>query len=142
MLRARAGLILVAASLLASACGISFADGTEGNEFWKSLDVSGERRVRSTLTAAFVYEQFYPVDVPVTCEIWREGEFLRHIGSTIIPAYPDGGPDVTPFAGNFSFDFVIDAPGEYRVDCYTNADEDNFIRKMVTIRAAATPAAP
>jgi hypothetical protein len=133
---------LIAAASLLAGCGISFADAPEGNEFWKSLDVSGERRAGSILTAAFVYEQFYPVDVPVTCEVLREGELLRHIGSTIIPAYPDGSPEVTPFAGSFSFDFVIDTPGEYRVDCYTNADEDNFIREVITIRAAATPDAP
>jgi hypothetical protein len=137
--RVRAAVVLAAASALLSACGISFADAPEGNEFWKSLDISGDFRAGSTLTAAFVYEQYYPADVPVTCELWSEGELLKHIGSTVVPAYPEGDPDVTPFAGSFTFDFVVDAPGTYRVDCYSNADEDNFIREEFSVKPAITP---
>ena len=43
--------------------------------------------------------------------------------------------------GVFAFDFAVDEPGTFKVECYTPADEDNFVRDEIEISAAldATP---
>jgi hypothetical protein len=59
-----------------------------------------------------------------------------------VPQLPGGSPKATPFPGNVSFDFTVDAPGEYKAECYTPNDEDNVIIDVFTILGpAVTPAA-
>jgi hypothetical protein len=65
--------------------------------------------------------------------VLQSGELVKDIGGDIIPAYPDGNPDLTPFPGNFSFDFTMDAPGDYQLQCYTPRDEDNYIEEAFSI---------
>ena len=48
----------------------------------------------------------------------------------------DGGPEATPFPGAISFDFTVDEPGTYIVECLTEKDEDNFIHDEITVVAA------
>ena len=68
-------------------------------------------------------------------------ESIKEIGRTTAPAFPNGNPDVTPMPGVFAFDFAVDEPGTFKVECYTPADEDNFVRDEIEISAApdATP---
>jgi hypothetical protein len=44
-----------------------------------------------------------------------------------------GTPDATPVAHRDSFPFTVDEPGDYYVECYTPADDDNFIRRGFTV---------
>ena len=63
----------------------------------------------------------------------RNKELVKEIGATDAPALVFGGPEATPFPGNYTFDFTLDAPGAYKVQCYTPADDDNFIEKEITV---------
>ncbi len=116
-----------------TACGVAFSDAPQGNEFWSALTVTGDHHVGQPLTAAVSYKQSYTIAVPIKCELRQSKNLVKPIGEATIPADPGGSPKATPFPGNFSFDFSVDAPGEYRVDCFTAADEDNFISKTFTI---------
>jgi hypothetical protein len=48
----------------------------------------------------------------------------------------NGGPGATPVPGSIAFDFTVDVPGTYIVECLTEKDEDNFIHDEITVLAA------
>jgi hypothetical protein len=115
-------------SLVLCACGVRFT-ASEGNEFFTSIDVSGDMRAGATLTGAVSFDQTYPSPVSVRCEIRQSGELVSVAGEAAAPAHPAGRPDATPFPGNFAFDFHVDEPGTYIFQCYTPRDEENFIEE-------------
>ena len=130
--------VLAASTLLVallSGCGVSF-DEEEGTEFFVSLRVTGQMVPNAPLTAAVAYEQYYPVEVTFRCELVRDSMLLREIGLDTVQAHPAGGPQATPFPGNISFDFTVDEPGAYEIECYTPDDEDNIIDESFTIAPA------
>ena len=133
--------VVFAASVLLAGCGIAFGEAKKGNEFFDSLNVTGDMRVNEQLTAAVAMRQNYPVEVAVACELRRADEKVKDIGREVVPAFPNGSPELTPFPANFSFDFTVDQPGSYKVDCFTALDDDNYIREEIEIgpAAAATP---
>ena len=118
---------------------MDLGDAKQGNEFFKSLTVTGELRAGSPLTAAVTYEQNNPIAVVIKCEIRQGKDLVKELGSESVPLLPGGGPKATPFPGNFSFDFTMEQPGTYKAECFTPADEDNYILKTFTIGSAATP---
>jgi hypothetical protein len=120
--------------MLFTACGVKFSDPPAHNEFFQSLVVTGDTRVGTPLTAAVSYQTTYTVPVQVICELRQGTTTVSVIGRDEIPAYPGGGPEATPVPGNFSYDFVVDDPGSYKIQCYTARDEDNFIKRAFTVR--------
>jgi hypothetical protein len=40
---------------------------------------------------------------------------------------PARDPEDDGVVGNFSIEFTVDAPGSYKVECYTVLDDANFI---------------
>lgn len=124
-----------------AACGVRFT-ASEGNEFFTSIDVSGDRRVGSPLTGSVAFGQNYPVGVIIRCELRRAGELVAVIGDAPAPAHPAGNPEATPFPGNFAFDFTVDQTGSYVFQCYTPKDEGNFIEESFTVGPAAEEPAP
>jgi hypothetical protein len=110
-------------------CGVSFSSAPDGTEFFKSVTVSGELTAGAPLTAAVTYEQNNPVETTIKCEVRQGKNLVKEIGSAKAPLHPLGGPEATPFPGNFSFDFNVAEPGSYKLECFTPADEDNFIIK-------------
>jgi hypothetical protein len=138
--RAPAVVLLLSSVLLAvsgSACGVRFSDPEAGTEFFTSIDISGEMRAGKPLTVLVAYEQFYPVDVTFHCELRREKEIIKRIGEKVVVPLENGGPDKTPFPGVFAFDFTVDEPGTFIVECLTDRDEDNFIGDEIKIDPAA-----
>lgn len=136
--RGRAGLLRFAAMLLfvalaGAACGVRFRDASAGNEFFKSLTIVGDRRAGVPLVASVSYAQTYPLEVQVTCELRQGKQLVREIGTATIPRLPGGTPKSTPAAGQQSYDFVVDAPGRYKLECFTPADQDNYINKEFSI---------
>jgi hypothetical protein len=126
-----AALTLIAA--LTSACGIAFSRD-EGNDFFLSLDVTGEKVAGAPLTAGVAYETFYPVPVEIVCELRQSSDLVGQIGVAEALAIPgDLTPDDERVPGNFSFDFTVEEPGEFKVECYTRLDEANFIVEEFTI---------
>ena len=103
--------------------------------------MSGTTIAGSPLTLALTYEQNNPVAVAVKCELRQGKTIVKPIGEQTVPLLAGGGPKATPVAGNYSFDFVVDQPGSYRAECYTPADENNYIIREFTVRPAATPPA-
>ena len=135
-------LALAAAALLAAACGVRFSTPARTNDFFQSLTVTGEMRTGAPLTAAVAYQQDLPVGVDVQCEIRQGKRLIKPLGHDTVPAYPEGSPKLTPFPGNLSFDFTLDAPGDYKAECYASNDQDVYIIKTFTVRGPAlTPAA-
>lgn len=132
-------LLLVIAGGLLAACGVRFSDASPGTEFFKSLTISGDMRAGAPLTAAVGIAQHYEIDVAIACQLRKGQTVLKEIGAEKVPLIPDGGPEATPVAVNYSFDFTVDAPGTYNVKCLTPSDENNFIIKQITIRPG-TPA--
>ena len=134
--------MLLTFAALSGACGVAFSESNEGTEFFKRIQVSGPGRAGATMTVLLDYEQYYPADVVVRCELRTESALVAEIGPPFVaPLLPFGSPDATPIAGAFSRDFVVEDPGTYRVECLTPQDEDNFIAEEIEIGPAeATPA--
>jgi hypothetical protein len=133
-------LVLALCAMLLAACGVRFADATPGTEFFTDIEISGEMRAGAPLTVDVQYEQFYPVDVAFHCELRRKKEIIKRLGEQVVVPLENGGPDKTPFPGAIAFDFTVEAPGTYIVECLTEKDEDNFIGDEITIAAPdATP---
>ncbi len=134
--------LLLVLAVLAAACGVGYGSTPDGNEFFKSAKVTGDFRAGMTLTGAVTYESNYSIEVQITCEIRRGKELVQSLSSERIPALPDGGPKATPFPGNFSYDFAVAEPGAYKFECYTTKDDDNYIIRDFTVRAAPDSAPP
>jgi len=134
-------LLLTCSAVLLAACGVRFVDADPGTEFFTDIDISGEMTVGAPLTVYVQYEQFYPVDLNFHCELRRKKELVKRLGEQNVVPLENGGPDQTPFPGAIAFDFTVDAPGTYIVECLTEKDEDNFIGDEITISPAsgATP---
>ena len=130
------------AALLAAACGVAFSSPSRDNTLFQSLKVTGKMRAGSPLTAALTYQQYLPVRVDVTCELWQHGKKVKQIGKETVPELPGGSPKETPFPGNVSFDFSVDQAGSYAVKCYTTGDKDNAILASFAVGKAAETATP
>lgn len=135
-MRALVHVLLVAASLtLLTACGVRFGAAERGTEFFKAIEITGEMRAGSTLTVLVDYDQYYPVEVEFVCELRKNKQLIKFIGRDTVAALPGGNPEATPFPGSIAFDFVVDEPGRYRVECLTPKDDDNFIAEFITVKA-------
>ena len=119
---------------LFAGCGIAFSDASEANDFFVSLRVTGEKRVGAPLTAAVAYETIYPDPAEIICELRRGSETIRAIGRAEAPAVPGLTPDDDGVPGNFSFDFTVDAPGTYKVECYTAKEVANYIIEEFNVK--------
>ena len=115
-------------------CGVRFKDPEPGNEFFKSIVVSGDRSVGATLTGTVTVAQRYALEVPIACEVRQGKQLVKAIGTDTIPALPGGTPKSTPLAAHYSYDFSLDKAGAYKLECYTPSDEDNFVIREFTIR--------
>ena len=127
---------LALTGLLLTGCGIAFGGAPEGNDFFTSLRVSGRQTAGSPLTAAVSYETIYPAPVDILCELRQDKRTLAEIGRGQAPAIANRDPDDDGVVGNFSIDFVVDEPGTFKVECYTPADEANFIIEEFEITPA------
>jgi hypothetical protein len=128
---------MVLTSALAAACGVQFASPVVDDDFFTGIRVSGVEQTGAPMTVVFLYQTNYPNVVEVVCELLdSDQEVVKEIGRTTVPAFPNGNPDVTPMAGVSAFDFTVDAPGTFRVECYTPADEDNFVRDEIDVTQA------
>ena len=121
---------------LLGACGVKYGADSLGNEFFNSLTVTGDMRVGHPLTGFVRFRQAYPTDISVRCELRQGKDLLRKIGEDTVKAHPSGGPKATPFPGSASYDFTIDTPGHYKFECFTPADEDNYIIKEFDVGPA------
>ena len=129
-------LLVCTFALALTGCGVAFSDPPQGNEFFKSLTISGDKRVGQQLTASLAVKQTYPIDVPIRCELRHSKNLVKELGEQSVAADPQGNPKVTPVVGSLSFNFTVDAPGDYGVECFTAADEDNYIAKALTIASS------
>ena len=121
------------ASLAAAACGVQFASPIVDDEFFTGIEVSGELVTGAPLTVLFRYQTNYPTVVEVICELRQDDELVKEIGRITTPPMIYGTADATPMPGAFAFDFVVDAAGEYRVECLTPADEDNYVFEEIEV---------
>jgi hypothetical protein len=128
---------LTIATLILAGCGVDFSSGEPGTEFFKSLKVTGTPMAGAQMTMLLAYAQNYPVDVTVKCEVRQGKDLVKEVGSQIVPQLAGGGPKATPVTGTYSFDFTVDRPGAYKAECYTPADENNYIIREFSIRPAA-----
>ena len=133
---------LVLAALVLSACGVSFSNGKPGTEFFKSLKISGTPTAGAPLTLVLAYAQNNPVDVVVKCELRQHSRLVQPVGTQTVPLLSSGGPKATPVAGSYSIDFTVEKPGTYDAECYTPADENNYIIRQFSVRPGASSAAP
>jgi hypothetical protein len=122
---AAAALALLCA--LFSGCGIAFSDGTEANDFFVKLDVSGNHTVGAPLTAAVAYETIYPEPIEIVCELRQGSETIRAIGRATVPGVQGRTPDGDGVPGNFSFDFSVEEAGSFKIECYTPREVSNYL---------------
>jgi len=130
---------LILATLVLGGCGISFRNGDSSKEFFRSLNVGGTPVTGAPLTMAVAYAQNNPIDVAVKCDLRQGKDIVKEVGAETVPRLADGGPKATPVAGTYSFDFTVDRPGTYKAECYTPADENNYIIRQITVRPGASP---
>ena len=147
------GVILTAGllSFFISACGISLSSENTGSEVFEELTIEGDFTAGEELALSLGYEQPYPVEIAVVCDLLdaleevEEGEdpeVLARILSETLAPNPEGGPlDLaTPVADTLRQTFdAPDSPGRYLVRCRTEADEDNAIFEEIKIVAKRTP---
>ena len=127
-------LLLALLCALLAGCGVRFRDPEQGNEFFKSATVSGDLRAGATLTGAVTIAQRYSIEVAIACELRQGKQLVKPIGSEKISALPGGTPKSTPVAVHYTYEFTVDKPGAYKFECFTPADEDNFIIREFTVR--------
>lgn len=125
---------LLAVAAIAGACGVSFSAAPQGNDFFKSLDVTGSPNAGAPLTARLSVKQTYRTDIDVRCELRQEKNLVKPLHEDRAAPNPDGSPKATAVPEHFTFDFSVDRPGAYVVECFTPADEDNFIDEPLQIR--------
>ncbi len=134
--------LIAAGALLAGCGGIDFGSPDQGNDFFEKLEISGEHAAGAPLTAELSYETFYPMEVEISCELYRGSRRLFEIGRATVPAVGEGrdpGEEDERVPGNFSFDFSAMSAGSYEVECFTPCDESNYILEEFSVRAARTP---
>jgi hypothetical protein len=129
-------LALVAISIALTACGIRYRDPEPGTEFFSEIEIAGDQSVATPLTVTVGFEQFYPVEVELVCELRQGSTTLRELGRQLVPPLEQGEPEAIPVAGHATFDFTIDVPGAYDVECLTPKDEDNYIAEEINIAGA------
>jgi hypothetical protein len=128
--------LLAGLTVLFAACGVRFRDPEPGTEFFTDLAVSGDLKAQAPLAVSVQYEQFYPVEVEMVCELRQHKTTLKEIGRQLVQPLENGSPDATPVSGNATFDLTVDAPGQYTVECLTPKDEDNYISKKISVAAS------
>ncbi len=121
------GCLLLVLGALFGGCGVKYTAGSLGNEFFTSLTVTGDKRVGNKLTGFVSFRQGYATDVGVRCELRQGKELVLQVGQDVVKAHPGGGAKATPFPGSYSYDFTVDTAGHYKFECFTPADEDNYI---------------
>lgn len=122
-----------------SACGVDFGNGEEGNDFFRKAEVTGSMFVTEPQTATIYVQQRYPREVAIHCTTYRGDTKISDFPDAVVPPHPAGGPTVTPFTANYSWDLRYDEPGRYTFECYTRLDEDNFIVEPFTLKPLPTP---
>ncbi len=115
-------------------CGVRFRDPKPGNEFFKAATVSGDMRAGSTLTGSVMIAQKYAIEVAITCELRQGKTLVKPIGAEKIAAVPSGTPKSTPVAAHYSYEFTVEKAGAYKFECFTPADQDNFIIREFSVR--------
>lgn len=154
---------LIASALLALVligCGITLGADEDESEIFSELTIEGDFTAGGLLTLTLEYEQPYPVDVAIVCDLLAaeertqaiatpaEGETdadrVLRILSESLPANPVGGPvgEATPEAGTVQWSFFLpELPGRYRIACFTPADDRNQIGQRITVAARPGPTA-
>jgi len=130
-------LVLGPVALLSTGCGIDFSSNGENTEPLARLQVTGTRTAGEELRVELAYSQTYPVPVEVECRLKQGSAVVQVIKKATIPANPEGSPEATPVAGDFSFPFRVEQAGEYKVVCLTVADETNKLDEAISIRPAS-----
>jgi hypothetical protein len=121
---------------LFAGCGIAFSDGSAANDFFVTLEVSGERTAGAPLTAAVAYETIYPEPIEIVCELRRGSTTIRAIGRALTPGVQGVTPNDDGVPGNFSFDFMVEEPGTYKIECYTSKETANYIIEEFSVGGA------
>ena len=127
-------LLLAISTVPLTACGVDFGESDENHEPLTSIRVVGTPVAGEELRLELSYSQPYAVAVDVECRVKQTGKVLQSIGEATVPANPtEGDPQATPVAGVLDFTFRIDEPGDYVLECITPADDDNYIRRAITV---------
>ena len=127
--------MLALSCALLAGCGVRFHDPQPGNEFFKSATVSGDLRVGTTLIGSVTIAQRYNIEVPITCELRQGKALVKPIGAEKIAPLPNGTPKSTPVAAHYTYEFTVEQAGAYKFECFTTADQDNFIIREFSVRA-------
>jgi hypothetical protein len=147
-------LLLFFAVLSFAGCGVSFSAEEEQSEIFTDLSISGDFTPRGQLILALRYQQRYPVEIQVVCEVLedrsgpREERLLtRVLEQQLLPtgslSMGEGTAvpleTITPVPGTFEQPFNgPDQPGRYEVECLTPADDNNDIEESFTIEPIPT----
>jgi hypothetical protein len=128
-------------------CGVSFHEDFDGTELFKTIWLSGDRVVDSTLTVTLTVTQTYAVPLELACyyensdkltdDDYRVAfqERAKRIGEAVLEPYaPPLEREV------LTFDFSVPEPGKYFLACMTPASPDNGLGVQFTVRASSASA--
>jgi hypothetical protein len=144
----RRRLVLLALLLALPACGVSFRSEFKGTEVFKSISVSGERKVGSELTLNLEVAQPYPVPVQVTCYFENEDDLTddqkmvafqeraAKVGETVLPANVGSNPQDKVDKQKLTFTFTPKTAGDYFVACVTPGAPDNGYGTSFSVKAS------
>ncbi|MEX1254981.1 MAG: hypothetical protein WEE64_11645 [Dehalococcoidia bacterium] len=142
---------LLATVLVAAGCGVDFSPESEESEIFRGLSITGDFRPSGTLSLTLEYQQPYPVLMTVACDLLRDGvgkrddRLVARIFELPLNVNENGGPvgESEPLLGDLKQDFrAPEQAGRYEVDCFTTAEEDNDIGRIITVAIPTSTPTP
>ena len=130
------------------ACGIVFSAGFEGTEVFRDLELDGEFRAGSAVTATVTVTQPYAAPLAVSCRYENRditddqrkvafSERALPVFDAVLEAHTGPRPDDRENLAveTMSFEFTVSEPGDYFIACFTVAAPENGIGQRFTVEA-------
>ncbi len=128
-------LVLFAGLLGVAAAGCGIGTDAKYQQPLAAMHVIGTPAAGQPLQVELDYQQTYPVDIDVECDLDQNSEVMQTIGTDIVPGSPQARPDATPIPGKFTFPFQVQSAGDYQVVCFTPADVENKLKSSLSVAA-------
>jgi hypothetical protein len=145
---------LCVGAVVIAGCGVSFSAEDEQSEIFADVLVEGDFSPGGQLTLTLRYQQPYPAQIDVACDLLEdrsgrradrlvarvlEQQILPTQGLPVGEGTPQPLEEITPVPGSFEQPFNAPVePGRYEVECLTPVDDNNKLSRSFTIAPIPT----